>query len=74
MTNILDWAKDDFLLQQKLKVTYKPLEELDARVASNAGDISAAITRELFSGRAHFKKVANGFYPDWNPKGIEAAI
>ncbi|KAF8608914.1 NAD(P)-binding protein [Ceratobasidium sp. AG-I] len=59
---------------QKLKVTYKPLEELDERVASNAGDISAAITRELFSGRAHFKKVANGLYPDWNPRGVGAAI
>jgi hypothetical protein len=51
---------------------YKPLAELDDRVARDSGDLVAAITRELFSGKARLKNLSNGLYPNWSPKDVKA--
>ena len=58
----------------KLDVTYKPIEELDARIANDPNDHEAAIGREMFSGRASEGPLANSLYPNWNPTPLEDAI
>ncbi|KAG8796501.1 hypothetical protein FRC12_021134 [Ceratobasidium sp. 428] len=58
----------------KLEVTYKPISELDNRIAQDPLDHEAAIAREMFSGRAAQGPVANSLFPDWNPKSIRDVI
>ncbi|KAG8716550.1 hypothetical protein FRC08_009278 [Ceratobasidium sp. 394] len=58
----------------KLERTYKPISELDDRIAKDPTDHEAAIAREMFSGRAAQGPVANSLYPEWNPKSVKDAI
>ncbi|KAG8696798.1 hypothetical protein FRC09_008252 [Ceratobasidium sp. 395] len=58
----------------KLEVTYKPISELDNRIAQDPSDHEAAIAREMFSGRAAQGPIANSLFPDWNPKSIRDVI
>jgi hypothetical protein len=58
----------------KLEVTYKPISELDERIAKDPGAHEAAIAREMFSGRAAEGPIANTLFPTWNPKSLRDAL
>jgi hypothetical protein len=56
---------------KKVEVTYIPISELDAQVASNPGH-SVAFLRKYWAtaGYGSSKKSDNYLYPDWNPSPV----
>ncbi|KAI0300695.1 NAD-binding protein [Multifurca ochricompacta] len=55
---------------KKLEVTYVPVSELDARLATNPGDGFAFLHKLWTSGPAPQKENDNHLYPDWNPSSL----
>ncbi|KAH9037642.1 NAD-P-binding protein [Lactarius pseudohatsudake] len=54
---------------KKLEVTYIPVSELDARLASNPQDIFAFI-HKVWATMGRWEKTDNHLYPDWNPSSV----
>jgi hypothetical protein len=50
-------------------VTYIPVSELEARIASNPEDIAAQLHKFWATGGA-FQKTDNHLYPNWNPSPV----
>jgi hypothetical protein len=50
-------------------VTYIPVSELEARIASNPDDIAAQLHKFWATGGA-FQKTDNHLYPNWNPSPV----
>ncbi|KAF8263179.1 NAD-P-binding protein [Lactarius quietus] len=57
---------------KKVEVTYIPISELDARLASNPGDIFAFLHKLWATGgdTSSSQKSDNDLYPDWNPSSV----
>ena len=55
---------------KKVEVTYIPISELDARLASNPGDIVSAVQRLFATLDWKLEKTDNSPYPDWNPSPV----
>ncbi|KAI0294070.1 NAD-P-binding protein [Multifurca ochricompacta] len=55
---------------KKLEVTYIPVSELDARLATNPRDIYAFLHKFWSSGPDPKKENDNHLYPDWNPSPL----
>ena len=53
---------------KKVEVTYIPVSELDARLASNPRDFVSFLQR--LSATLDWKKTDNSLYPDWNPSPV----
>ncbi|KAN0133486.1 hypothetical protein V8E53_008654 [Lactarius tabidus] len=51
---------------KKVEVTYVPISEYDARLATNANDIPAFLHKH-WATVGPFPKTDNYLYPDWNP-------
>ncbi|KAI0250538.1 NAD-P-binding protein [Lactifluus subvellereus] len=54
---------------KKLEVTYIPVSELDARLASNPQDF-AAFLHKVLATAGPASKTDNDLYPDWNPSSV----
>ncbi|KAH8999534.1 NAD-P-binding protein [Lactarius akahatsu] len=54
---------------KKLEVTYIPVSELDARLASNPQDIFAFL-HKVWATMGRWEKTDNHLYPDWNPSSV----
>jgi len=55
---------------KKVEVTYIPVSELDAQVASNPGDILAFLRRIWATEDGSLNKTDDYLYPDWNPSPV----
>jgi hypothetical protein len=59
---------------KEVEVTYIPISELDARLASNAWDIFAFLHKLWATGlrgdASSSAKSDNDLYPDWNPSSV----
>ncbi|KAI0300694.1 NAD-binding protein [Multifurca ochricompacta] len=55
---------------KKLEVTYIPVSEIDARFATNPGEIYNFLHKHWTSGPAPPKENDNHLYPDWNPSSL----
>jgi ABC-type glycerol-3-phosphate transport system substrate-binding protein len=53
---------------KKVEVTYIPISELDARMASNPQDV-AAYLQKVWATPYH-TETDNHLYPDWNPSSV----
>ena len=53
---------------KKVEVTYIPISELDARIASNPRDIVASL-QKMWATPYH-SETDNHLYPDWNPSSV----
>ncbi|KAH9041815.1 NAD-P-binding protein [Lactarius hengduanensis] len=53
---------------KKVEVTYIPVSELDARLASNPQDV-AALLQKIWATPYH-PETDNHLYPDWNPSSV----
>ena len=53
-----------------MEVTYLPISELDARLASNPGDFLAFLHKIWATGDGTWEKSDNSLYPDWNPSPV----
>ena len=53
---------------KKVEVTYIPISELDARIASNPLDI-AAYLQKVWATPYH-TETDNHLFPDWNPSSV----
>ncbi|KAH9011283.1 hypothetical protein EDB85DRAFT_1878852 [Lactarius pseudohatsudake] len=51
---------------KKVEVTYVPISEFDARLATNPNDLPALL-HKFFATAGPFPKTDNHLYPDWNP-------
>jgi hypothetical protein len=60
--------------QDKLQVEYRPVKELDDRVAADANDFLAVLLQEWASGRGQLKGLSNEFYPEWKPAPVESVL
>lgn len=58
----------------KLQVEYRPIKELDERLAANPGDLFALISKLWALGLAHFTETGNKFVPDWKPATLEDVL
>ena len=54
---------------KKVEVTYIPVSELDARLASNPQDVSAYLHKRWATLDRHLE-TDNHLYPDWNPSSV----
>ena len=54
---------------KKVGVTYIPVSELDARLASNPQDVSAYLHKRWATLDRHLE-TDNHLYPDWNPSSV----
>jgi hypothetical protein len=54
---------------KKLEVTYIPISELEARLASNPHDFVAFLHKMLATTRP-VSQSDNHLYPDWNPSSV----
>ena len=50
-------------------MTYIPLSELEARIASNPKDLAAHL-HKLWATAGAFEQTDNHVYPDWNPSPV----
>jgi hypothetical protein len=64
----------DSPLQDKLQVEYRPLKELDDRVAADANDFLAVLLQEWASGHGQLKSLSNDLYPGWKPASVESIL
>lgn len=53
---------------KKVEVTYIPVSELDARLASNPQDVAASL-QKIWATPYH-PETDNHLYPDWNPSSV----
>ncbi|KAI9507198.1 NAD-P-binding protein [Russula earlei] len=54
---------------KKLEVTYVPVSELDAKLATNPEDISTYL-HKFWATTGPFPRTDNHLYPDWNPTPV----
>ncbi len=54
---------------KKVEVTYIPVSELDARLASNPQDF-AAFLHKIWATTDGRLETDNHLYPDWNPSSV----
>jgi len=54
---------------KKVEVTYVPVSELDARLASNPQDLAAHLHKLWATADGHFE-TDNHLYPSWNPSSV----
>ena len=54
---------------KKVEVTYIPVSELDARLASNPRDTFAFLHKMWTTTDGHLE-TDNHLYPDWNPSSV----
>ncbi|KAI9448450.1 NAD-P-binding protein [Lactarius indigo] len=54
---------------KKVEVTYIPISELDARIASNPQDVLAFLHKLWATGDGRWR-TDNHLYPDWNPSSV----
>jgi uncharacterized protein YbjT (DUF2867 family) len=55
---------------KKVEVTYIPISELDAQLASNPQDIIAYLRKIWATRDGSQRKTDNHLYPDWNPSPV----
>jgi hypothetical protein len=54
---------------KKVEVTYMPISELDARLASNPQDFGAYAHKYWATADGHWE-TDNHLYPGWNPSSV----
>ena len=54
---------------KKLEITYIPVSDLDARLATNPQDF-ATFLQKYFATAGPFLQTDNHLYPDWNPSPV----
>jgi uncharacterized protein YbjT (DUF2867 family) len=54
---------------KKVKVTYVPISEFDARIAANPNDLPALL-HKYWATAGPFPKTDDHLYPDWNPSPV----
>ncbi|KAI9466592.1 NAD-P-binding protein [Lactarius psammicola] len=55
---------------KKVEVTYIPISELDARLASNSQDVFAFLHKLWATDDERWEKTDNHLCPDWNPSSV----
>ena len=55
---------------KKVEVTYIPISELDARLASNPQDLVAWLHKIWATAYSRRSETDNHLYPDWNPSSV----
>ncbi|CAE6505180.1 unnamed protein product [Rhizoctonia solani] len=58
----------------KLQVEYRPLKEVEDRVAADANDFLAILISGFAAGYANFDRNDNALYPAWNPDSVESVL
>ena len=53
---------------KKVEVTYIPISELDARIASNPHDIASYLQKVWAT--PYYTETDNHLYPDWDPSSV----
>lgn len=59
---------------EKLQVEYRPVKELDDRIAADANDFLAVLIKAWATGAVHFEEKDNKLYPDWKPDTVESIL
>ncbi|KDN38855.1 hypothetical protein RSAG8_09261, partial [Rhizoctonia solani AG-8 WAC10335] len=62
--------------KDKLQVEYRPLKEIEDRIAADPNDFLAILLRGLEEGPSygHFDRNDNALYPGWKPDTLESAL
>lgn len=60
--------------QDKLQVEYRPMKEIEDRIAADPNDFFAFLILGFDAGHANFDRNDNGLYPDWKPDTIESVL
>ncbi|CAE6452244.1 unnamed protein product [Rhizoctonia solani] len=60
--------------KEKLQVEYRPLKELEDRIAADPNDIFAAALHGWDAGYGYVGGKDNGLYPEWKPETLESVL
>ncbi|KAG8716077.1 hypothetical protein FRC11_009702 [Ceratobasidium sp. 423] len=58
----------------KLQVEYRPLKEVEDRIAADSNDFLAVLIKGFDAGYAYFDRNDNKLYPGWNPDPVENVL
>ncbi|CAE6425385.1 unnamed protein product [Rhizoctonia solani] len=58
----------------KLRVEYRPLKEVEDRIAADPNDFAAILLQGFDAGYAHFDRNDNALYPGWKPDTVESVL
>ncbi|CAE6522470.1 unnamed protein product [Rhizoctonia solani] len=58
----------------KLQVEYRPLKEVEDRIATDPKDFFAILIQGLDAGYVHFNRNDNALYPGWEPDSVESVL
>ncbi|CAE6473299.1 unnamed protein product [Rhizoctonia solani] len=58
----------------KLQVEYRPLKEVEDRIAADPNDFFATLIHRFDAGYANFNRNDNALYPGWKPDTVESIL